>query len=286
MPWPGLRSYPWMQLQIFKPSAVKTIWPLFNLLSVLLVLGVNYASQMQLWDAPTIGEISNEVDPLITPANYAFAIWGPIFLALLAFSGYAIYRALRYSEGNDYIRLASPWFVLANACNAAWVYAFTMQWFGLSVILMLLLLLSLVQIIRKLNMERWDAPIGTIAFVWWPICLYSGWIAVATLVNISFYLKWVGWEGGPLGAVGWSFVLILLAALLNAYLLFSRNMREFALVGVWALVAIGIRHQGSEALLTTTAWGCAVILLGMVAWHGYRNRATNPFLKLQQRIKH
>lgn len=263
---------------------MKTVWSLLNLLSVILVLGVNYASQMQLWGAPTIGSISNEIDPLITPASYAFAIWGIIFLGLLVFSVYGIYRSLRYRQGNDFIPRASPWFIAANICNALWVWVFTQEWFGLSVVVMLVLLASLVQIIRLLNMERWDAPIGTIAFVWWPICLYSGWIAVATIVNIALFLKSTGWEGDPLGAIDWTLLLILVATALNAYMVLSRNMREFAAVGIWALIAIGLRHSGSEVLLSTAAWVCSGALAALVLWHGYRNRTTNPFVKLLQRL--
>ena len=263
---------------------MKTGWAVLNLISVLLVLGVNYASQMELWGAPTIGAISNEIDPLITPANYAFAIWGIIFLGLLAFSAYGIYRFIRYREGNDFIIRSSPWFILANSCNALWVFVFTQEWFGLSVLVMLVLLVSLIQIIRVLNMERWDAPIGIIAFIWWPICLYSGWIAVATIVNVALFLKSTGWEGDPLGPNDSTLLLILVATAINAYMVLSRNMREFAAVGIWALIAIGVRHDGSENLLNMAAWLSAAGLTVLVIWHGYRNRGTNPFLKLRQRL--
>ena len=56
----------------------------YNLLSVILVLSVNYASQARLWGAPTIGEISRRIQTMITPASYAFAIWGVIYLWLIA----------------------------------------------------------------------------------------------------------------------------------------------------------------------------------------------------------
>ena len=260
------------------------IWAVLNLLSVLLVLGVNYASQAQAWGAPTIGEISNRIDNLMTPASYAFAIWGPIFLGLLAFGIYGLYRVARYPDDSSYLLQTAPWFVLANVCNAAWVWIFTREWFGLSVLVMLVLLLALIQLIRKLNMERWDAPIGTIAFVWWPICLYAGWITVATMVNIALYLKTLGWDGSPLTPDGWVVVLVLVTTEINAYLIFSRNMREFAAVGIWALVAIGVRHQTDLSYIAYTAWGCAALLSVLALWHGYRNRATNPLIKLQQRF--
>ena len=257
---------------------------LYNLLSVLLVLGVNYASQARLWGAPTIGEISRKIQTMITPASYAFAIWGLIFAGLLAFSLYGFYRVLRYKQAPAFLRQSSPWFVLANLCNAAWVWVFTQEWFGLSVLVMAGLLFSLIQLIGKLDMERWDAPIGTLVFVWWPISLYAGWITVATVVNISLFLKSVGWAGAPLDPGSWVVVMVLVTTALNAYLVFSRNLREFAAVGIWALVAIGLRQEVETPYLAYTAWGCAAVLAVLILWHGYRNRATNPLVKLQQRF--
>lgn len=47
---------------------------------------------------------------------------------------------------------------------------------------------SLVMIILRTDMELTDPPLRTIAFVWWPFCLYSGWITVALLTNIAAVL--------------------------------------------------------------------------------------------------
>lgn len=255
-----------------------------NLLSVLFAVFVNYASQMGLLGAPTVGAISRRYESYFTPAPYAFAIWGPIFLALLAFAGYGIYRLTRYRDGNDFIKRSAPWFAFANLLNATWVLSFTHDFIGWSFMIILGLLSCLVVVIRKLDMERWDAPIGIIAFVWWPICLYAGWITVATLANGAVYFRSLGWDGGTLGPETWTLTLILLAAGLNAYLVLSRNMREFAAVGIWALAAIGMRHQGGNWALFLAAMVSAAALGVLIAWHGYRNRATNPFIKLKQRL--
>jgi len=47
------------------------------------------------------------------------------------------------------------------------------------------LLFSLLMIILRTDMDLTDPPLRTIAFVWWPFCLYSGWITVALLTNIA-----------------------------------------------------------------------------------------------------
>jgi uncharacterized membrane protein len=53
-------------------------------------------------------------------------------------------------------------------------------------------------------------------------------------------------------------------------------------VGIWALVAISIRHWDSIPVLQWMALGCAVILFFAISIHGYQNRSASPFLKMRQ----
>ena len=124
-------------------------------------------------------------------------------------------------------------------------------------------------------MERWDAPRPVIFWIWWPICLYSGWIAVATIANISAYLAKLEWSF-MFSEVTWTVIMIIVATALNLFMISTRNMREFAGVGVWALVAISVRHWGSVEALQWTALIGAIILLGAITAHGYKNRETSP----------
>ncbi len=64
-----------------------------NLVSVLLVLAINYISQAIRINETTIGEVSNKYFNLFTPASYAFAIWGLIFIALVAYGIYQVKMA-------------------------------------------------------------------------------------------------------------------------------------------------------------------------------------------------
>lgn len=216
---------------------------LLNLASVILVILVNFVTQALRLNNTTIGEISSRYDNLFTPASYAFSIWGLIFLGLFAYAIFQVKRAFYNSKPNEFIKQTGYWFIITNVLNSLWFFVFVYDYIGLSVLIMLGILFSLIQIIIKTNMERWDAPLPIIAFVWWPICLYSGWISVVTIANISTYLTKIGWQGGFLSAENWTLTMIIIAALLNIFMVLTRNMREFAIVGVWALVAIFVRHQ-------------------------------------------
>ena len=258
---------------------------LLNLFSVVLVIAVNYVSQSIRINETTIGEVSNKYFNLFTPAGYAFAIWGLIFLALLAYGIFQVRRAFFSDLKSDFIGQTGYWFIVANLLNCTWVFAFTFDYTGLSVLIMLGILVSLIKIILNTNMERWDAPIGIIAFVWWPICLYSGWIAVATIANISAYLSKLGWDGGFLSESSWTIVMVLVATILNLIMIKTRNMREFALVGIWALFAIYIRHKENMETIAYTALAGCIVLFIAIAIHGYQNRETNPGKKLLEKLR-
>ena len=254
-----------------------------NLLSVVLVIVVNYISQIVEFNGVTIGEMSRRYDNLFTPAGYAFSIWGIIFLLLLAYGIYQVRTAYSDKDASDLIRRTGPWFILANILNCTWVIVFVYDYTGLSVLVMLGILFSLLKIILNTNMERWDAPIGVIAFAWWPICIYIGWIAVATIANIAAYLSKIGWEGGPFSEISWTLIMIIIATVVNLLMIYTRNMREFALVGIWALIAIFIRHQENYTGIAYTALSCSIVLFIAIAVHGYHNRKTNPILKFTDR---
>lgn len=252
---------------------------LLNLTSVLLAIGVNYYSQMYKINGNTVSDLSDKYSNLFTPAGYAFSIWGLIFLGILIYAGYQFY--LTYSKGQtmDFISQAGGWFALANLGNAAWIVAWLYDYTLLSVGIMLVILLSLIKVILNTNMERWHAPLKTIVFAWWPVSIYAGWISVATIANITAWLVKIGWNGAPLTPFIWTIIMIVVATLLNLLIIYHRNMREFALVGVWSLVAIHIRHMDDMQMIAIPAMFAALLILIYVLFEGYKNRKTNPFYK-------
>tara|TARA_R100000935_G_scaffold13195_1_gene26470 strand:- start:751 stop:1524 length:774 start_codon:yes stop_codon:yes gene_type:complete len=251
-----------------------------NLFSVITAILTSYISQMIGINDNTIGSLSAEYDNLFTPASYAFAIWGLIYLGLLVFSIFQIYRSFSSKADNENEFKTGPWFYIANFANALWVIAWLYEYTLISVLLMLIILGSLIVIIIKTNMERWDAPFKIIGFYWWPICLYSGWITVATIANISAYLAKIGWDGGLFTEIQWAMIMIAAATVINITIIHTRNMREFALVGVWALVAIYIKQLDLNPTLAYVGLIAAVLIFLNIAYHGYINRKTNPIHKM------
>ena len=137
----------------------------------------------------------------------------------------------------------------------------------------------------KHRMEIWDAPIGTILFLWWPFVIYSGWVTVASIANVSAWLEKLQWNGFGLSDASWTIVMILIATLINLMVTWRRNMREFALVGAWALIAIAVANSKAYPLVRIIATTAAVVLIASSLWHGWKNRAANPLRKLSQALK-
>lgn len=251
---------------------------LLNLASVILVIAVNYISQAIRINETTIGEVSNKYFNLFTPASYAFAIWGLIFLALIAYGIYQVSMAFFGDGPSDFIENTRYWFVLTNLLNCVWVFAFAYDYTGLSVIVMLGILFSLLQIILKTNMDNASVSRSTIIFTWLPIGIYCGWIAVATIANIAAYFSKLNWDGAFFSEQQWTVIMMVIATLVNIFMVWKRNMREFAFVGIWALFAIYIRHANSIDALANMALTCSAILTLVVLIHFFQNRKTNPFL--------
>ncbi len=257
---------------------MKRFYAIANLLVIIALIAWNYIANTMGINGNTVGSLSDEYSNLFTPAGYAFSIWGLIFLGLLAHGIFQVKRVFFDRKDDEFVSQIGPWLIIANVANGLWVWVWLQEYTGLSVLIMLVILVSLIAIIGRLNMERWDAPLPIIAWVWWPIDLYSGWIAVATIANIAAYLAKLEWQA-LFSEVTWVVIMIAVATLVNLLMIYFRNMREFALVGVWALVAIAVRHWEAIPVLQWAALAGAFVLLIAVSIHGYRNRKTNPFRK-------
>ena len=264
---------------------MKKLYATLNLLSTILVIYWNYYTAVKGFNGVDVGEMSNRYDTLFTPAGYAFSIWGFIFLAMTGLSIFHIRRAFFSNKKSEFIEQTGPWFFLANLFNGLWVYFWLTGTTWLTPIIMTLLLFSLIKIILRTNMERWDAPIEVIVFQWWPICIYSGWITVALIANISAFLVKIEWSGWGISPQNWTVIMIIIAGVINLWMISLRNMREFAAVAIWAFVAIAVKQWDNAPFIAYMALGTSAIILLNILIHGYKNRATAPPVKFLQRLK-
>lgn len=247
-----------------------------NILAFIVMVALNYIANTGFINGETMASVSAEYDNLFTPAGYAFSIWGLIYLGLGAF---VIFQAISV-RGKKLVPKIGWWFVISCLLNMSWIFAWLFHYIDTSVIIMSLLLLSLMIIVFRTRMELDDEPLPVIAFFWWPFSFYSGWISVALIANTAAYLTSINWDGYGISEVYWTLIMVIIAAVINLLITWTRNMREFALVGAWGLIAVGMANQADHSIIYYTALAAAAVILISSGIHGYSNRQYAPWKKL------
>ena len=229
-----------------------------NLTAILAALGANTVTNIAPIKGLTIGQISNTLfkDVLITPANYAFAIWGLIYLGLVALG---VYQLLPAQRENQSLRQMGYLLVMSSLAQIAWVFVFLSRLFPLSLLMMLAIMLPLVAIYLRLDIGSRRSPRSEKWLVRIPLSIYLGWISVATIVNVAIVLYDAGWNGWGISPEVWTTMMMFAATAIAAIVGMQRNDLAFPLVIVWALVAIAVRH--SNTLLISGSAGILAIAL-------------------------
>ncbi|MBH0231496.1 tryptophan-rich sensory protein [Halobacillus yeomjeoni] len=225
---------------------------LINAAALLFVVIVNGLANVLPLNGKTTGGISNQLNVLFTPAGYVFSIWGLIYILL----GVWVLRQLPLSRRDlPVYQSTHGLFVLSSLLNILWIFMWHYEFFSLSVIVMVLLLLSLIRLYGKLktaNASFFDTL---------PFSIYLGWISVATIANISYYLTYTGWTGFGVSDSVWTFILLAAGTGLALYFLKNEQDWIYPLVFVWAFIGVGVKNQNADVPLVVYS---SYILAGVV----------------------
>lgn len=207
-----------------------------------------------------VGEIANTIlgGVLITPANYAFAIWGLIYTGLIA---YGIYQLGAAQRREPIIQRVNKLLIVACIAQMIWIFLFTLQSFSLSIVAMLGILLPLIGAYLALRSSRSAVTKSRRWYALYPFSIYLAWISVATVVNVASALYAAGWSGWGVTGVAWTVIMIAVSAVIAARVIFKRGDLPFALVFVWAYGAIAARHTDALAIWASAAIAALVLLL-------------------------
>lgn len=219
----------------------------------------------------TTGEISDRFEVYFVPAAYVFSIWGLIYVGLLA---YAIFQALPAQRENPRLRAIGYLFVGSCIANSVWIVLWHYEYFVLTVVVMVALLLSLIGIYVKLGVGHTAVSTAEKWLVHIPFSIYLGWVSVATIANATSALDSLGWSGGPLSPELWTIILLLTGVLLAGLMAFTRRDLAYGLVLVWAFVGIAIKHSDT-ASVSTAAWIASALVVILLAVALFRDRSTN-----------
>jgi len=133
---------------------------------------------------PDNATLSNKYQTLVTPAPYAFAIWGIIFTAELVWT---VLQVLPYYRSHELVVKSVGYnFALACLAQCAWTIAFGLEHMVLALICMIGILIPLVSILIKTCETSGKAT--TTGDYWklkFPFQIHGAWIMAATLVNFN-----------------------------------------------------------------------------------------------------
>jgi hypothetical protein len=232
-----------------------------NGIAFVCVIVMNYLSNTGLMNNTTIGTVSNHLTTLFTPSGYAFSIWGFIYLLLLGFIIYQGKELFGKQSDNNFVIKTGWWFFISCVANCSWIVAWIYGYTLLSCFFIFLILIALLKIITNNAIGLGTPSKQTLLFLWLPFAVYSGWITVASIVNVAVVLVKYNWDGFGLQPEIWTIIMIVVATLVNLMVTWKRNLKAFAFVGSWALLAIYVANKDSLIVVAYTALLASVLLI-------------------------
>jgi len=217
-------------------------------------------------------QISDMYVTLITPSPATFSIWSVIYSLLLISVIVMIVK-----KDDSYYRCAvdqiTPLFIISCILNMAWIVTFSYLQIELSALFILGFVITLASICQRLlkirDGKHWLLPLT--------FGIYTGWLFIATVVNIAAALVKLQWNGFGIADDIWAIGIIIVAVLLVMGVLSRIRNAAFPLPVAWAYFGIyqflksPAGFKGEFGLLQTVALVGMAVLIGVSALQFYRN---------------
>lgn len=222
---------------------------------------------------------SENTNPQITPAGYAFAVWGVI--TLLAFL-YGIYQVLPNRKNKILHQSIAKNLVIIYILFSVWLYAAAQNWLIITVFIFVTMFYFLVIVFDEVLKNKDIITKTEKVLLLGQIAIYTGWTTVAIFANTASAIKFYGTS--DLGIVGtfWQSI-ILVGALFNSlYFIykFQRNIVYLCTI-LWAFtgVFIGLLANKNVSILVVFAISAiiTVFIFGLIP-----NRYLPKFYKNEQ----
>jgi hypothetical protein len=236
-----------------------------NIAAFVGVLVVNYLANALPINGVKTGNISNKYFNEFAPANLTFAIWGVIYLLLIG----TIIWQFKY-VGNAFEEM-NKWFLTNSLLNAAWLFAWHYEILPLTIVLMLGILYSLIQLNRIESKElpqdlrgKWLAQSG--------FGIYLGWICIATIANFTTLLVSINFNKFGLTDTFWTGAVIGIGSITSAMLVVRYKNMFIGFAVIWALIGIVLRQNQLHGHFTAISWAALTYGLAVVASLFYSKR--------------
>lgn len=217
-------------------------------------------------------DLSDRYMTLITPAPSTFSIWSLIYALLI---GAAVVMIIKnkdpyYGQAIDKI---SYLFWLTSGLNMLWIICFSYTLIGISALVILAFAITLTLLILQLSTiqmgKQWLLPAA--------FGMYTGWLLIATVVNISSWLVSINWQGFGLAAEYWGIIILMVAVAVTVVVTRVTKNAILPLPVAWGYFGIyqslnaAEGFQGAYPSLAIAALVGIVLLLVMTGIQLYLN---------------
>ena len=229
----------------------------------LVMITVNSLANSLPLNGLTTGAVSNAYSNLFAPAGITFSIWGLIYVLLAV---YLVFQFIPQAKGGlkrELVDKINPYFIATSLLNTAWIFAWHYNFIGVSLILMVLLLISLIKIATKFRLEKLSIRENLAARL--PFSIYFGWITVATIANTTVFLVSLGWNGFGLSNEFWLVLVLLIGAAIGIWRMNKERDHFYGLVFIWAYLGILYKHLTSSGFSGQYHYGIGATILCLVA---------------------
>ncbi len=195
-----------------------------------------------------------QVDPPVQPAGYAFAIWGVIYLWLLAG---AVFGLLKRAEAQGWDAMRWP-LIVSLVVGAAWIPVAQMSPLWATVLIWVMLVTALWALL--------SAGAGDRVWLRTPIALYAGWLTAASCVALGLMLAGHGVVGERLAALAMIVLALVIALVIMAL---RGDAPEYAGAVIWALIGVVVANLGTANWAVVALGAAGIVMLGFSAWQAH-----------------
>lgn len=235
---------------------------ILNTLALIAVLIVNYLANALPINGIKTGAISDKYANEFAPAGITFAIWGVIYSLLL---GVALWQFTTKNNTlkADAIDKMGLWWVVNSLFNIAWLFLWHHELLGISIIVMLGILMSLIQLNTVISLKI--APQTPAKFLLSAgFGVYLGWICIATIANVTTGLVSIGWQGWGFPAIFWTGSLIGIGSLISSLITIKFKNLFIGAAVIWAFIGIIIKQNQLHGAFTPISWAAMTWALPVI----------------------
>ena len=242
---------------------------ILNVAALVVVVLVNYLANALPINGVKTADISNKYFNEFAPANLTFSIWAVIYSLII---GVMIWQFVNVNEAkNKEISQFSTYFIANCLLNAAWLFAWHYEIFVLTIILMLGILYTLVQL-NRIESKEFPTDLPTKWLLQSGFGVYLGWICIATIANITTFLVSLNFNKLGLTDTFWTGTVIGIGSITAAMLVVRYKNMYIGFAVIWALIGIVIRQNQLHGHFTAISWAALTYGLAVITSLFYGKR--------------